>query len=348
MTRLGGLHSSVAGVLPNIMRTLTHILIVAALVTASSAAEARAQAVMSWFDPRLIKTRPVVDYRLRAYVGESDIADQRADMNYAKQEFSFSVPIVETDDDQWRITGQVGNLQIHNNAVLPDTGGAVPDELWDIRLGLGYGRRLDANEVVGVNATIGSAGDKPFATAGETAFSATGFVYLPDGDENGWLLYLTAQSQLDGRNAYAFPGAGYHIGGKDLQALLGVPVVWTRYKPTPPLALQGLLLPSRAMADVTYTVVKGFSLFATYDWEWQRYIRHDRVDKDEQFYYAEQRIYGGIEWDLIEEHCKLVAAGGYGFDRQMFESENFLCDSRRNRIHIGDGVFAYLRLRYKF
>lgn len=319
--------------------------VVAAVLLSGSAA--RGQSVMSWLDPRLIKSRPVADYRVRTYAGKAGVREQAAHMRYSRQQFSFTMPVYHDDTEQWRLTTQATSLQLDTSARMPDTGEAFPDELWDFRLGGGYGRRLDDDRTAGVHATIGSAGDKPFATAGETALSAVGFYYKAEDKTSGWLTFLTAQSQLDGTGAYAFPGFGYHIETERVEALLGLPVFWAKVKPVESLALQGLAMPSRVMADATWTIGDGVALFATYDWEWQRYVRHDRFKRDEHLFYTEQRLWGGLEWD-ISKHVKFVAAGGYGFDRRFYEADNYFWGSQRNRMSVGDGPMMYLRLRIKF
>jgi len=324
---------------------LSAVAAVAAAVLSASAA--RGQSVMSWFDPRLIKSRPVADYRTRIYATKAGVRNQTGHMRYARQQFSFTMPVVHTDTEQWRLTTQVTSLRLKNGARMPDTGEAFPDELWDLRFGGGYGRRLDPERTVGIHATVGSAGDKPFATADETAMSAVGFFYKADDETSGWLVYATAQAQLDGTGAYAFPGVGYHMQTERIQALLGLPVFWARVKPVEPVALQGLAMPSRVMLDATWTVIDDVALFATYDWEWQRYVRHDRFKRDEHLFYTEQRVWGGLEWDITKD-IKFVAAGGYGFDRRFYEADNYFGGSQRNRMSIGDGPMMYFRLRIRF
>jgi len=319
----------------------------AAVTIVLSSGPASAQSVMSWLDPRLIKSRPVFDHRTRWYPGRAGVRGQQAHMRYARHQAALTMPLYHDGTTQWRFTLQAVHLDLQTAARMPDTGEAFPEELYDFRIGGGYGRRLADKRVVGVHATVGSAGDDPFATGGETAVSAVGFLYKPKTETSGWLAYLTAQTQLDGTGAYAFPGVGYHMENDRVEALLGLPVLWAKVKPVPSVALQWLALPSRVMADVTWTVFDGVALFATYDWEWQRYIRHDRRGDDEELFYVEQRLWGGLEWDIVDD-VKFVVAAGYGFDRRFFESDNFFWGSQRNRMSIGDGPMAYVCLRMKF
>ena len=307
----------------------------------------RAQSVKSWLDPRLIKSRPVFDARSRAYLGKAGVRQQGAHMRYARHQVAMTMPLYYDGQTQWRLTTQASLLDLDTAARMPTTGEAFPRELWDIRIGGGYGHKQADESVLGVHATVGSAGDDPFATGGETAVSAVGFLYTPKSKTTGWLAYLTAQTQLDGTGAYAFPGVGYHVEDGRLEALLGLPVIWAKVKPVESVAIQGFAMPSRVMADVTWTVLDGVALFATYDWEWQGYIRHDRRDEEDQLFYVEQRLWGGLEWD-ITENVKFVAAAGYGFDRRFFEADNFFWGSQRNRMSVGDGAMAYVRLRMKY
>lgn len=316
-------------------------------VLAGAAESALAQSTMSWLDPRLIRQRPVLDYRLRSYFDEAPVHGQDAELGFMKQDLAFTTPIYQGEEEQWRLTSQSSWLHMPNNAVLPDSGSPVPDDLYDFRIGGGYGRQLEGGQVLGINTAIGSASDRPFESTAATAVSATAFMYWPRDEDSGWLTFLAGQTQLNGRSAYLFPGVGYYFTGEKLDGLLGLPAVWANYKPTDDVAIQGLFIPSRVMLDATWKCHEGVRLFATYDWEWFNYVLHDRTDKDDQFFYMEQRLYAGVELNLAA-NVELTVGVGYGFDRHFFQASGPLFTSRTDDFGIGCGALMFVKLSARF
>jgi len=328
-------------------RPLWRALPVVLVFLANGADVALAQSTMSWLDPRLIRQRPVVDYRLRSYLEESGVHGQDAELGFIKEDLSVTAPVYQGEHEQWRFNSRISWLSMPNNATLPDSGRPAPDDLWDVRVGGGYGRELEDGKVLGINTAIGSASDRPFSGAGETTLSATAFVYWPRDDDSGWLTYVAAQSQLDGRGAYAFPGLGYYFTSRKLDGLLGLPALWGAYKPSENVTIQGLFIPSRIMLDATWKIRKGVRVFGTYDWEWFNYVLHDRTDRNDQFFYMEQRLYAGVVLDLAE-NVELSVGAGYGFDRRFFQSSSPLCSSRDDEFGVDDGAILFAKLHVKF
>jgi hypothetical protein len=275
------------------------------------------------------------------------VQGQDAHLGFIKEDLAFTTPVYQGEDEQWRFSSQASWLAMPNNATLPDSHKGVPQDLYDVRVGGGYGCKFEDGKVFGVNVTLGSASDRPFSGPGETAMSATAFMYWPHDDDSGWLTYLAGQTQLDGRSPYVFPGVGYYFTSEKLDALLGLPALWGAYKPTKEFTIQGLFIPSRVMVDATYTIHEGVRLFATYDWEWLNYILHDRTDQNDQFYYMEQRVYSGVEWD-VAKNVELSVGLGYGFDRRFFQSTSPLFAERHDELSVDDGVMLFLKVHVKF
>ncbi len=333
----------------NVVPSVLKRAVILALLLAA-ARPACGQTVMSWFDPRLIKQRPVLDYRLRDYPEDSQVKGQDAQLRFAWQEFDFTTPICSTEDTQWRFITQDSTLCLPNNAHLPTTGQPLSSEFYDLRFGGGYGAKFDSGNIFGVSATFGSASDKPFSEAGEMTLSATAFYYTPcqGADSNcGWLYYLVGQTQLNGALPYAFPGVGYYLTSEHFDALLGLPAIWLNYKPVEELRIQGLFIPSRVMLDATWDLNDWLSLFATYDWEYLNYWEHDRVDQDEQLFYMEQRVYAGARF-YLSKCAALEVGGGLGFDRKFFEAQSSLFSDHHNEFGVDPGALIFVKLTMKF
>ncbi|MHC4503420.1 MAG: hypothetical protein ACYTFI_08955, partial [Planctomycetota bacterium] len=143
-----------------------------ALGLALLAPGARGAADMASFFGRMGGTRA----RLRlapdvTFYSEENITDRTETLDLARYDLSATMPLVRGESDSWSLTVRSSLLDVDTTAVFPQTGAAVPDELWKVNLGLGYGRRYDDGRFLGVRASVGSASDEPFHSGEETTFS---------------------------------------------------------------------------------------------------------------------------------------------------------------------------------
>jgi len=310
------------------------------------------QEIASWLDPRMGERLAENRYRSRFFCDEG-VKRQSATMGFAEYDLYSLRPISQSERHEWTFSSRLGWMDFHGGARFPATGDQFPGNLVDLRFATAYRHGLDDGKILGASLSVGSASDEPFASAGETTASVTGFLRTPHREHNAWFFFVHFSNELDELRYPPLPGVGYHYvqmrkdAPPKFQALIGVPLAWVKYQPLEPLTLEAsVLVPKKAHAGASYQIVKNLRLHAGYDWDSRRFIRHDRVDDDDRLFYYAQRVSGGLRWDITDE-LWVDVSGGYGFNRFFFEGENHE-DRDDNRLSIGDGPFAGVQIGLRF
>jgi hypothetical protein len=73
---------------------------------------------------------------------DQPVAGQPAELGLFQQDFSLSVPLFQSPADKWSRAMCVRNQNFATGALLPDTGEAFPDELWNVRREPAWARDL--------------------------------------------------------------------------------------------------------------------------------------------------------------------------------------------------------------
>ena len=330
------------------MNRQTKLLVTGVLTCLTSASAVQAQTDLSWLlDPRMGQGKTTLRYATAGYPARG-VKGQRAKFEHGSHEFSFAVPIVQEAEYEWSLWSKVAALDINTGGRLPVSGDRFPQNLWDINVGVSHRRRLDDNWVVGISTGIGSASDEPFAGSGETTSTTMGFVRIPAADRDAWFVMLGFRTELDAlRGAPLLPGVAYHwVQDQKFQALIGLPYTWVQYSPVEPLKLSALAGIDRAQAKCSYSLVEKLDLYAGYDWNTRRFVRHDRRDSNERLFFYGQSVSTGLRWNLGQD-IWLDLSGGYAFDRFFFEGKRYN-NRHGRRFRIGDAPFAALRLEWNF
>ena len=164
------------------MGDVAAMLIMFSLAAAAGQGEALGQDAMTRFlDPRVGQAQTHSRYSVEGYPSRS-VRHQPAEFGFIQHDLTFSTPVMQDKRQEWTLTARLKALDINTGAKLPGFASAFPEDLWDVRLGAGYRRVLDDGGIVGLSAEIGSASDAPFASAGETTATMTGFVRDIDDD----------------------------------------------------------------------------------------------------------------------------------------------------------------------
>jgi len=215
--------------------------------------------------------------------------------------------------------------------------------LSDIRFGTAYRRQLDNDWIGGGSFLVGSPSDEPFASGDEIVVSATGFLRVPDGEHNAWLLTLNYANNRDFLANVPLPGAAYYYRVNDqLNVLAGIPMMIVNWQPTEKVKVEAsYFIPRTIHAQVDYQMLDALKLYAGFDWTNQRFLRHDRWDDDDRLFYFEKRVALGARWQ-VHEKCWIDLAGGWVFDRFWFEGEDY-GDRGDNRIDLSDGPVVQLQ-----
>jgi len=318
------------------------------LVFSASASAVRGQAEFGvLLSPDLGRQPFKVDYRAGGYF-DVDVDDQDTEMQMTQHRLGLSLPVMQDERREWLISTRFGVMDLHTSTVLPDTREPLPNQLWDLRVGTSYRRKLDSGWIAGGTFSVGSASNRLFASGAETIVHANGFVRIPSGQRNAWLFLLNYANDREFLPHVPIPGVGYQVApNRKFRALLGAPVSSLHVEPIDGLTLDASYFLVRTVhAEIGYRILAPLKLYAGFHWDNQRFYLTGREDDDDRLFYYEKRVVGGIRWDIVE-NVWLDCSAGWAFDRFFFEAESYR-DRDENRIDISDGPMLQLRLGVSF
>lgn len=320
-----------------------------AIVVLGTAAPAAAQAeLQQWVDPTLGKIMGRGDYRIQFYSDER-VQGQNTRLDLIQHNFTLVTPLFQNSSDELAMSARLRYQQYDTEARLPDSGQRLPQELFDARAGLSYRHKFANEWTLGGSLTVGSASDKPFHSEDELSVRAAALLRVPSGPRNAWLYSLTYASDVeifDVRNV-PIPGIAYFWAPSEtFRAVIGFPFTSVEYKPLERLTLEASYFPVRTVrARATYVIFRPLRVFVAFDADHDTYYLADRGDKDDQLFYYEKRITGGMRFDL--RHVGVEITGGYVFDRFYFEGERY-SERNENRFNVDDGTFISGRLSFRW
>ena len=327
-------------------RVLFSLTAVLLIVPASAHAQSE---LVQWTDATLGKMMGRADYRLQYYSTER-VENQPAHLDVDQHNFTLVTPLFQTSRDEWSLSGRLRYQDYDTNAILPDTNERFPHELWDVRAGLGYRHKFDNDWILGGNVTVGSASDRPFHSEDELIYRAVGMLRVPRGDRDAWIFTLIYSSDVEvikGLRHVPIPGIAYLWQPSDqFRAVIGFPFTSVEYKPTDKLTMDVTYFPVRTVhARATYAVFRPFRVFVGFDADHDAYYRVDRRDPEDQLFYYEKRVTGGMRFDL--RHVGIEVTASYVFDRFYFEGERY-SDRGDNRLDIEPGIVVAARLGFRW
>ena len=320
-------------------------LAVAAVTLAPSTASAQLE---QWLSPTLGELIPRADYRVTYYPDER-VRQQPAELGLMEHRLSLFVPLVQDTTDEWAISASVRYQDLDTHAILPDSFEPFPDRLWDVKISPSYRHQFDNGWTAGGLVSIGSASDKPFHSWDEVIVRASAFLRVPHGERNAWFFTLSYSNH----ESFSFaenipiPGIAYMYSPSDkFTAVIGVPFSSIQAELVDTLTLQIVYTPVRKIrARLTWQPFRPLRIYAGYDWDHDFYLRAGRGDEEDKLFYFEQRLTGGVRFDL--RHVGLELSGGWAFDRFYFEGEGW-SDRTENRVRVGAGPFVVLRVGVRF
>jgi hypothetical protein len=299
------------------------------------------------FAPELGELPIRSEYRV-TYFPDQPVEGQNAELGLVQQDFTLSVPLLQSVTDEWAASARLRNQEFATGAVLPDTGEPFPDELWNVRFGTSYRHRFNSGWIGALNVNVGSPSDKPFASGDELDVSATAVLRIPVRERDAWIFFLNYGSNREFLPHVPIPGLGYSYNPSDqLTAVITTGILSLEYRPLEKLTLTALYVAVRTVdVRLTYQVFRPVRLWVGFDWTNERYLLADRADADDRLFYYEKRVRAGAIIGLARQLFVDIAVG-YSFDRFYFEGEDF--DERdRNRIDVEDGPFGAVRLGLRF
>jgi hypothetical protein len=273
------------------------------------------------------------------------VQGQPTDFQMVRQDLSFSHPLWKDSLNALSISGGVRNELIQTDAILPDTGQALPSELGGVNLGLRYNRQLGDGWIAGGGVSVGSASDHPFAGLHEMYVGMNAMLRIPQGEHNAWIFTLM-YSPMDELN-FPVPGVAFSWNpSPQFHANIGLPLM-VLWRPTDDWQFQASYMLIRTIhVKAQYRLTDWLRAYAAYDWSNESYSLLDRPDLNDRFFIYDQRASLGLQLTFLRQWTASVA-GGYIFDRYMFQGTSF-SSSGSDRVELGAGPFAALNLSVRY
>jgi hypothetical protein len=279
------------------------------------------------------------------------VTGQPTHVGFERQNLAVGFPLWSDDCNYISARVRVGMELFQSNAVLPISQVPMPEQLWNVSLGLSGGHRFENGWTVGGGFSVGSASDKPFESIDTINVGLNAFLRIPAGDRDSWLFTLT-YSPLN-QVSFPLPGVSYLWMPADwLTVNLGLPLI-VIYRPTESWILEAsYMLLTNVHARSTYLLTDQIRLWAGYDWSYESHylsVNSPLVDTNNgfaRFFYYEQRLSTGIHFSLTP-HCGLDFLGGYAFDRD-FQLGKSLSGASADRINVEAGPFVQAQLRLRW
>lgn len=288
-----------------------------------------------------------------AYTGsfwsEEKVQDSGYDFAMQKHDFAFQAPLWQNDRNELALGISADVRVVDTELILPEVNRKFPDDLWDLNLGISYRRKINQKWVSGLRAAIGSPSDKPFNSGDEIAYNGAAFARYDIDQNNGMYFFLFYSSITDFLPGIPFPGVGwmYTSDDRSLSMMLGAPVLFINWKPVTPLTLKLVYFPIRNIyAEASWSFNKQWRMYASYAWTYQDYFLSDRPREENRLFYFEMKGLAGLEFAATED-VVISLAGGYSFDRMMFQGENY-GDEDQSRINLDDGWLVQLKASLLF
>lgn len=277
------------------------------------------------------------------WIPQQDVANAPGTLAMNGEQFDFAFPLRIGPEGVWLAQSSVQRLELTSDAVLPDSGQPLPDELWHPQFGVMHFRTLANGWKAGGILSIGSPSDAPFEALRDVTVGFIGFLKIPHGERNAWNLSLFYSPT--GQLTFPVPGVSYTWRPNDrLRLDLGVPFA-LEYRPTDAWTLTAKYTPLvNAEALATRTLNEAWSLYGGYRTTNDAYFLADRTNDQERFYLFDQRLLLGVRRQL-PWRLTLDFAAAYVFDRELFQAEQF-SSGRQDQLDIEPGVAGMLQLAW--
>jgi len=275
------------------------------------------------------------------------VSGQPSDLAINAQFARVGVPLTRPVEGSplWIGIGRFGRLELATDAVLPDSGIPVPDNLWLVETGVTHVRPFAGGATAGGTLLVGTASDRPFAALRDMTLMAILFASRPaanDRDEWSASLFYSPTSQLP----YPLPGLAYvWRPTPTVEAKIGLPAgfEWT---PDDDWSVSlGFTPLVNATAVLRRRLGAGFSAVALYRTDTETWFLADRVLDAERLYVFNQRIAVGVE-RIIGRGFALEMTADYLFDRLLFQGTSFL-SGRTDVVAIAPGAGISLQLLWR-
>ncbi len=286
---------------------------------------------------------PRISYAAAWY--PSQPTSQNTGLGLERQDLAFTLPVWHEGPNTVMVTSNVRSVLYQTNAILPNSGQPFPTDLWNIGAGINYMRQFQNGWTMTTMVNVSSSSDQPFAAWRDLNVSLGGFVRIPSGERNAWM--LGAMYSPTGEVPFPMPIASYYWQPSDQFSMnIGMPFSM-RWRPLEDLQFDVSYVPVRTVhSRITYRVAPGVGIYTGFDWNNESYFLADRTTINERFFYYEKRLTLGCRC-TVSARSAFDLSGGYAFDRFFFTGEQF-SDQNHDRVDVGNGPFLSMRFQYRF
>jgi len=298
-------------------------------------------------NPSMGNLRFSVDYQ-GDYYPAREVEGQALDLGLTKHQVEVLAPLRQDRTQELGVIVKAQEWTLETEAILPDSGRSLPEEIQQVGLGAFYRRRVAKGWAWGLLAGLDSSADRPFHSEEEIVFSGTAFVRIPRNRTQAWLVFLHYSNLADYWDGLPLGGfAWQYLPSPRTQMLLGVPVVWFRHLPTKSTSLRLLYLPPQTVsARAGWRPTERTETYVDLNATHEGFFLTDRRDRNNRLFFYETKALLG--WNCrVSENLNLDLAGGWVFDRMIFEGENF-GDRDQNRLDLAGGPIVRLKLEAAF
>lgn len=304
-------------------------------------------AMNAWFSPELGRLQTNLRYEFEI-LPAVDVSRQDTDFSARHYNLSMLLPVWNREHSELALTPSFGVLDIHSGAILPDSRQDLPDELYKIDLGGVYRRKLDGDRILGLQVSLSSPSDKPFNSLDEVSVNATGMLRVPAAANDAWWFFLNYSDRRDFLPYVPLPGVAYQWNpGPEFRGVFGLPFSMVNWQPMEDWTLEAsYFVPRTIHTRLRYQLLEKVSVYSGFRWYHDSYLRSERDEDQDRLFFYQKKAMSGIIWE-ISESFSIDLQGGYGFDRFLYEGEDY-GDRGDDRISLSDGWFGQVSGTIRF
>jgi hypothetical protein len=248
--------------------------------------------------------------------------------------------------DVWSLNVKGALFFTSSQFVIP-TEQAVPQDLWDVSVGVAYNHKIDEKHDDSVKFDVGSASDVPYVIR-DMFVSATYAHKFPCWTQS-CIFFVNESTNRTFANFIPIPGIAYviHDPENGLDAVLGLPFAFFNYRAARHWSLRGALLgPTSVTADVAYLPVPklpAVQIYSSFNWGQQLWSVENRPSYATRLFYDRKKTGLGFRAP-VSRQINLDFFTGWEFSRRFYQGTNAFGGSIREGADMNPSWFAQVKL----
>jgi hypothetical protein len=271
------------------------------------------------------------------------VQGQDTSLSLAQYQINGAFPLGKWGDTLFLGRVGLGYWGIDTEAVLPRAA-PLPNELWNINLGVSAVHKFDNGWRLIASASGGSASDKPFEDINGINANLMGILNIPWGDRDSWS--LGALYSPLGQVPFPIPIVSYRwVPSDQCSVNIGLPMAIT-YKPSDDWTFEAsYMILTLIRTRATWNFDPSLRVYAGFEWLNQGFHLAGQPF-DQRFFYDDKRLLMGVQV-LAVENFSLDVSTGYAWDRVFREGEGF-GGARGTRVDVEPGPFVAARVSLRW